>query len=146
METLADTIEYVLGGRGHGVICPACGQFAKDYERPLNSLQASALITCYRAAGDDWFHAPSLVGRAGGEFAKLRHWGLIEGGDGHAGRWRITPKGIDFLFRRIRVPQRARYYAGEFLGLVGAENWTIDDALGKKFDYAELMGDAQEEK
>lgn len=46
---------------------------------------------------------PSLhrLGIRSENHAKLRHWGLIEGGDG---RYRITELGWDFLAGEIRAP------------------------------------------
>lgn len=40
---------------------------------------------------------------AGGDYAKTTMWGLATRGE-RAGRWRITPHGVDFLLGRVDVP------------------------------------------
>jgi hypothetical protein len=67
-----------------------------------------------RDGGD--MHAP------GGEYAKLRHWELIErkgrehgDGGGGCGYWRITERGWLFLEGRILIRNTVHEYAGGLL-------------------------------
>lgn len=88
----------------------------------------------------------------GGDYAKLIHWGLVEqkphvpgkknGSPSRdtrdSGMWRPTFKGLDFVYRRTMVPSHVLLYdnikLGEELHLI-----SIEDALGKKHSYTELM-------
>jgi hypothetical protein len=127
-----------------GHACPVCTQFAKVYKRKLNARMAWTAVRLYRAgAAERFVHLSSLAGD-GCEGGKLRYWGLVEEetarreDGGRSGWWTLTPKGVAFVQREVRVPSHARIYDGRCLGLVG-EPIGIGEALGEKFDYAELM-------
>lgn len=129
-----------------GATCPCCTQMAKVYPRIIYSTMARELIRCYRAAGTDWFHVPTVIGHNGGDLLKTRHWGLMEeetdirrDDGGRAGFWRITLLGESFILRELLVPKRAHVYNNRRLKLDGPDV-TIVDCLGKKFSYNELMG------
>lgn len=142
MDSLAEAREFVEDGiRDKGVTCPCCGQFAKLYPRTLNGQMASALIKCWRAAGTDWFHVPTLVPARADE-AKLRYWGFIEQDPTRNGYWRVTEQGVQFIRQLIRVPRQALVYNTRLYGFKGPD-WGIKEALGQKFDYDELMGPAE---
>jgi hypothetical protein len=73
------------------------------------------------------------------------HWNLIAsvGGnraDGckHNGHWRITERGEQFVKQQILVPSHVYLYNGKFQGY-SQESTSILQALGKKFNYNELM-------
>jgi hypothetical protein len=82
----------------------------------------------------------------GGDYAKLLYWKLVEQkpktddkkDTKDSGLWRPTHKGLDFVYRRVQVPSHAYVYNSRVLKfestLIG-----IEDALGAKFSYAELM-------
>jgi len=97
----------------------------------------------YRQAGMDMIHVPTIT-RMGGDTCKMVYWELIEeessrrADGGRAGYWAVTPKGRDWILGNITVPQYARIYNGRCQGLTGNER-TIVQALGKKFNYRELM-------
>jgi hypothetical protein len=129
-----------------GVDCPCCSQRAKVYRRPLYGTMARDLIKMYRANGLNVFHLPTLLGHSGGDSNKLRFWGLIEeepntrpDGSKRAGYWRVTEDGEEFIMLRAKVQSHILLYAQGFLGLDG-DYISIDDCLGKKFNYTELMG------
>lgn len=127
-----------------GAKCPCCDQFAKVYRRPLNSGMVRSLITMWLAAGRDWQHVPTTVGGRSREEGKLRYWGLVQesagvrGDGGRAGWWRLTEAGEMFVRRAAQVPRYALIYDGQALKLEG-RLVSIDDCLGTKFNYAELM-------
>ena len=111
---------------------------------------ACALIRAWRAygTGEEW-HLPTLVG-ASGDTAKLVHWGLIaaisglrDDGSPRNGWWRVTETGQDWVLGRIAVPRYVFLYDSRFLDFDGdgEQRWTVTDALGKKFDYEQLMTD-----
>jgi hypothetical protein len=82
----------------------------------------------------------------GGDWAKLTHWKLIEAkpdetrkdGSRRVGLYKITPRGVDFVERRVEVPKYAYIYAQHLIGL-SEKMTTIDDALHDRFNYGELM-------
>jgi hypothetical protein len=84
---------------------------------------------------------------AGGTLATLRHWKLIEQQeqpDGErskkaSGFWRPTELGVNFVRRMARVPSHVVLYNNEVEGFTETTT-DIEEALGKHFDYAELMG------
>lgn len=131
--------------------CPLCRQFAKVYRRRVHATMARELIHFYRRAGLEWFDLPLLAGEISGkrraytgDSAKLRYWGLMEENDarredgGRAGWWRVTRRGVDWVTCRLLIPKYARIYDGRCLGYAG-EPVSIEDALGERFDYRELM-------
>lgn len=147
--SLRDAIEYVLAiAPNGGGICPCCQQGVKVYKRKLASSAAYGLITMYRHHGTAFGHAPTTadLARLGGELARLSLWGLLEeksemrDDGGRAGWWRVTERGEAFVQNRCRVPKHVRVYAGQVLGLDNIETTSVLEALGDKFNYAELMG------
>ena len=94
---------------------------------------------------------PSVDPARGGDVAKLEYWGLLEEergvrpDGGRAGYWRVTLRGEDWLHGKVEVPKYARVYDGRMLSLTGP-SWSVFEALGKKFDYRELMSGDYESK
>ena len=144
-----------------GAICPLCHQFAKIYKRKLSSSMAYALILIYRAfrnGPDVWLHVPEYLSRnslfgvvvRGGDWAKLVHWGLIVSkGDEvrddkspRTGLYKITDLGRAFVEGRVSVPRYAYIYNEQCLRMSDETLVTIQQALGDRFNYAELMSPA----
>lgn len=135
----------------HGTDCPLCQQRAQVYKRKLSSGMAWGLIMFYRHVDGDtdkWLHVPSStdLSRLGGDWAKLKRWGLIEArgdvrddGGKHSGWWRITEDGIAFVRGILSVPSHFTEYNGRVLRLVEDKVTTIQKSLGSKFSYDELM-------
>lgn len=107
-----------------GSNCPCCGQFVKRYKRKLTKTHVNYLLELYRIGKDDlerFIHVSELISKSkqfaktfSGEFARLRHFGLIEsGGDGN---WRITRKGINFIDNKIEMPKYIKIYNNKVLG------------------------------
>lgn len=131
-----------------GAKCPCCTQFTKVYRRPLNSGMARSLIRMYRAAGTDWQHVPTTTSGGSREEGKLRYWRLVEEDrreredGGRAGWWRVTNAGRAFVLGQFQVPKHAIIFDARCLRLDSTDGLiTIREALGKKFNYAELMAD-----
>jgi hypothetical protein len=131
----------------HGERCPVCTQLAKVYRRSITSRSARSLIALYRAVGRDWGHLPTILRDKQADEAKMAYWGLIEEervrrpDGGRAGWWRVTAAGQEWLQGHSTVPKYARIYDGRCLGLEGPET-TIHEALGTRFNLAELMAGA----
>jgi hypothetical protein len=142
--TLREARDWLRERVDEGTACPCCTQLAKVYRRNLNSGMAHSLIAVWRVGGDGWVHLPTQIDARSREEGKLKYWGLLEEDrdkredGGRAGWWRVTPLGLAFLRHEIQVPKYARVYDGRCLGLVGDPVW-ITDALGARFNYADLM-------
>lgn len=147
-------VKLIKGGSHH---CPTCGRHNRVYRRTLNSAMARQLIILFqqgRGAGAyPWVHASEVVlpGTSGpGDFSKLKHWQLIEAaGDGiraedskkSSGYWRITPAGVKFAIGQLSLQPVAVLLNDQLLTFEG-DKAQIHAALGKKFNYSKLMGDA----
>lgn len=142
--------EIMNKAKEDGAECPCCGQFVKVYRRTINSTMARQLITAWHKHGHEWFHTRDVVladSAGAGDFSKLENWGLImrqphvQGEDGKrtSGMWKITALGADFINGKSLVPQYVFIFNGEKQGAGGGEIH-IQHALGKKFDYREIMG------
>ncbi len=133
-----------------GITCVCCGQFAKIYRRNIHSTTAAQLIKAYKlGAATDYVHVSKLLfkGSSGiGDFPKAVYWNLIEEMPNNdpqkrtSGYWKLTPLGIDFVRGMAGVTKYAHIYNGElvepkFSGPVVF----IDECLGKKWDYREMM-------
>jgi len=139
-----------------GAHCPTCGRFGKIYARGITGAMAYALILMaqYREKnGDIYFHVEdyfkSLSGIPSsirGDFSKLKHWGLIrskaeqrEDGSRRNGFYRITDRGVAFVHGGTTASKHIAIYNEEFLGFLDDKRVTIEQCLGKKFNYQELM-------
>jgi len=131
-----------------GADCPVCTQRVQLYKRKLNSGMAKALIQIYRYGGASWTRVQDIPdGPKGGDYAKLRFWGLLESSsertdDGNsAGYWRVTPLGVDFVQGRKRVRSHVLTFNNKTYAMPEeASMISVYEALGDRFDYNELMG------
>lgn len=132
-----------------GYRCSCCGQFCKRYYRHFNSNMAIALIVLYRNLDKGFVHLENLMKEAGykrcGDASYLRHYRLIEKKEGKRedgsprnGMYKITSAGIMFVEGKTKVKKKYIIYNNKHEGFEGDEI-TIQDALGTKFDYRQLM-------
>ncbi len=148
--TLGEARQLVRRYLNEGLRCPCCEQMAKVYRRKINSSMAGDLIAMYRAFGTEWGYLPDLRKRASlkgnREESKLRYWGLVEERNerredgGHAGWWRVTAKGEQFIRRQAKLPKYAHIYDGNRVAYSGPDTGIVE-ALGSPFRYDELMSD-----
>lgn len=145
-QTLEEAQKFLRDRLSEGTECPCCEQFAKVYRRKITAATAQALILMYREARRGWVYMPDLLQRKQADETKARYWGLIEEshetrGDGSSrvGVWRLTQHGVDFVLGNVEIPKYALIYDGECQGLDESESVTIHDALGTRFNYADLM-------
>ncbi len=142
-----------------GCTCPLCGQFVKRYKRPLNSSMAVFMIMLrkYQAAhpSEAWVDVPKLLSTSktatarGGDYAKLTGWGLIEplpdgvreDGSKRVGLYRMTELGKSWSAGQAAVPKYVFFYNESPLAKQPpvVATVTIEQALGSKFNYADLM-------
>jgi hypothetical protein len=102
----------------------------------------------YERTGD-WVYvqqnAPRYVIRSN-EIGKLVHWKLVVQKPNEdptkrcSGLWRPTKKGRSFVYQKISVPSHVYLYNNQ---LEGFTDKLVDvvGALGKRFNYAELMSE-----
>lgn len=150
-DTLEQEKQRLLYDREIGTHCGACGQFTKVYKRQIYSTVARALILAYKlSATKDTFHIGEILQEgilAYGDLQKTRFWGLLEllpeiptNGARTSGTWRVTQKGKDFIEGKIKIPRYIYLYDGKFLQFDSSKETDIFQALGKRFNYNELMG------
>lgn len=150
MHLVRDAKKYLIENREEGVICPCCNQFYKVYARGIHATMARNLIQLYRktvADGDGYYHVNDFARPyGGGDFAKLRFWGLVEEMEKDpddtetrtSGMWRITERGKLFARGELMVERYARIFNQKLYRMEG-EMIDIRHSLGKRFDYEELM-------
>jgi hypothetical protein len=156
-EARKDLREKVLQS-GEEETCPCCQQTVAVRPRTIHATMAAQLIRIYREGllqPEGWVNVQKIYRPgAGGDYAKLRFWGLLEargsrGREENApGEWRVTSLGVDFVLGRVRIPNKIFTYNNGVVSPVHlgwevkVEMISIHDALKKKFDYAELMGES----
>jgi len=132
-----------------GYKCSCCGQLVKRYFRKFNSNMALALIILYRNKDKGFIHLENTMKELGykrcGDASYLRHYRLIEKKEGNRddgsprnGMYKITGIGIMFVEGKSKVQSTFIISNNKHEGYEG-DDITIQDALGKKFDYTELM-------
>lgn len=155
--TLKEAKDLLKNEWSDGVECPCCTQFVKLYKRKITSSMAYALILIYRYFKNhpekEYVHMNDYLNSIeglpfaikSGDNAKLRYWGLMEekpevrdDGSTRAGYWKITELGKQFVEGDTAVQSHAKVFNSKSYGLEG-ELITIQDALGNKFNYDELM-------
>tara|TARA_R110002060_G_scaffold2549_3_gene4261 strand:+ start:2689 stop:3198 length:510 start_codon:yes stop_codon:yes gene_type:complete len=150
-STLAEARLAVLENRDKGMICPCCDKFTRAYRRNFNSTMSRSLIWLVKIweAENPWVDVPKNAPRwlvRSNQLPSVRWWDLIERCPNdnpevkHSGLWRPTQKGLEFVYKRTKIPSKALTYDGKVIALEG-DMVTIEDTLGTKFHYAELMGD-----
>ena len=154
-ESIAFARAKVMDFLPHGMPCPVCNQYCKLYKRKLSSGMVKALIKLATVQSKFnmveikiWVDA-SKLNLAGGDYAKLRWWDLVE----HrklrkdekesnlkkdSGKWRVTQDGIKFLSGEIEVPRYIFIYNNR-VSMFSAERTDAKSALGDKFNFGELM-------
>lgn len=131
---------------GEPVKCPMCDTYHKVYKRNVTSTMARELIAFYRVNRNRFGHITGINSR-GGDFAKLRLWGLIEqapdsyampiGGKSNS-YWRVTAYGYNFINGHTSIKKYKHVLNGTVVGDSG-DHLTIHDCLGNRFNYDELM-------
>lgn len=148
--TIAEAKKLLREQWEKGLKCPCCNQLVKLYKPALRANMAMVLIDIYKTmqrTNKTWVHVMDEVKPINGDYAKLRFWGLLapKGDDPvkdtkASGFWSVTDKGVDFILGKQSVPSRVHIFDnrkwGESGGMV-----SIQQALGKKFSWQELMGD-----
>lgn len=121
----------------------------KVYTRHLNSNMALCLLALYRHGINEFVKVEDFLLQNGyprcGDFSYLTHYGFLEklianreDGSKRNGYYKITGRGLLFAENKTYVPEKFIICNGKLLGFEG-KNISIRQALGKKFNYNELM-------
>lgn len=142
-----------------GTKCACCGQSVKLYKRKINSGMALFLIGLWRLECRHQETLPGMIGReffsnkqvmnemdltaSSLDYSVMKHFGIIEpriseGGKKDSGYWRLTREGIDFVANGKKVNKHVLIFDNKKQGF-SDEFTTIQEALGDKFDFQELM-------
>jgi len=153
MHSLQIAKDKVQDNLAEGSKCECCGQTAKLYRRRITGSMAVCLLAVHRKS-HDYIHVakylrtvPQLknIALGGGDFAKLRFWGLIEEKPGdrddgckHNGFFRITDTGISFVTGQLKIQSHILVYNNVLKSFDG-DLINFTEAFGNKFNYDELM-------
>lgn len=132
-----------------GYICPCCGSFCKRYYRKMNANMCIVMIALFNKKKFGFVKIEEFMRVGGfkrsGDFPYLVHWGFLEkmegkreDGSSKNGFYKLTEKGRQFVLCQITAPQTLIWFNGKCEGFEGRDV-NIKEALGKQFDYAELM-------
>ncbi len=130
-----------------GSECPVCTQFVKLYPIKIPATGVRDLIRLYRLTDGDtdgFLHVNDFADLSSRSFAKLAHWDLIQSEINEdtdkrtSGMWTIAAKGKRFVEGDEKVPNRA-YIFDSSARAFSHDLVSVQDALGNKFDYEELM-------
>ena len=157
-RTLAEAKQWLQDHIADGAVCPCCDRYTKLYKRNINSSMAYVLILIHNhfqsAPEAEWLHVPSYLNERGlrgcvsaairGDWAKLTHWNLLTekqclcGTGTLAGYYKITARGVAFAQNTCRVAKSV-YLRNNEVEHFSDDTVSIRGALGKKFNYSELL-------
>jgi len=139
-----------------GVVCPVCDRLAKVYRRKINAGMLKPLLRLYAlcplARDTDGYVKIGVGGAfrtAGGDYAKLTLWGMIEplpnaeraDGSTRVGFWRITEWGRRFVEGKAAAPKYMYEYHGKPVTVDAGrpEKMVTVYDLDPTFDFGEMM-------
>jgi len=149
---LQEAIDALEEGIEGGTRCRCCGRHAQLVKRGMTEARAKMLVGLVRVqkgTGGEGVRVRDIpLGRkdvrvGGGEFAKLRYFGLIEEKPNEdpkktrSGLWKATEAGVDFCYGRHTVPKYALVFNSRCWGH-GGPQVTLLDLVGKEFDVRDL--------
>jgi hypothetical protein len=154
MITIAEGKQKLRAEWEKGLHCPCCNQWVRLNPYTCHHSRARVLIILhkatveYRTDPSGFIHVEDYLVDLGvkikGVVGKMKYWGLVEAMPNDdpskktSGYWRITDKGMQFVNREITVPQKAFVFDDKVYKF-STNEISIVEALGKKFDYSELM-------
>ena len=143
-----------------GVSCPCCNGLVKVYKRKLNTGMALFLISLYKIQfGKVHLGSSEVITEVHAkdvlkglnthtkslDYSVLKHFGLIDSVKGEnsegkksSGFWTLTTSGIQFVLGSYLAPAYVEIYNNKRLN-DSDERVGIEEALGRNFDYEELM-------
>lgn len=138
-----------LLNQGHAVVCPLSGKLIKVYWRGLHHSQIATLRRLRDKSdklGMTYLHVEFFSARRDGDLAKLALWELAQPLEPATrleqeivkGKWRITPRGRQFLDGSLRIPRQVAVLLGERLGYVDEADAIGVEDVQAEFDPAAL--------
>ena len=137
-----------IKGRGRSLLCPLCDQRMQRYKRSINKKMVETLFKLYKKnllEDGRWVPVQEIYTKgSSGDYAKLRHWGLIEAMDKRSayknsvGYWRITALGKLFAEGNVKVAKFAVLYDNQCVGFEG-DQVNVAQCHGENFSYPALM-------
>ena len=148
-QTLQDAQLEMLTGVEKGTDCPCCGQLVKLYRRRLHAEMAVFLCKLVKRYDEypRFYSTREIIGggpKSSTDGAYLTRWGLVEKekaenhAGGKAGKYKPTGKGLTFASDRASVASHVFLLCGKVVGFSDT-TVTIQECLGAKFSYSELM-------
>lgn len=139
-----------------GYVCDCCGQFVKRYTRSFNCNMALTLVLLHKFNVNGFIKVEDFLIANGrrrcGDFSYLVHYQLLEkmtgkreDGSKRNGYYKITGRGLMFAEGKLKVHSKFLIFNNQFQGFSG-EEIDVKQALGKNFDYDELMLNAKTDK
>jgi hypothetical protein len=148
MSTITDAREHLHKNLEKGLPCPVCARFCKMYKRRFHSEMGLFLIRLVKffRETDAWVHTRTInpgTAKSSSDGSYLTLWGLIERkpvsvGSKSAGLYKPAQEGIRLVDGLIQAPDHAFVFNNKVLGF-SEKTVTIQEILGTKFDYDELM-------
>ena len=133
---------------GEIVTCPLCGSDNKIYKRRVHSTMARDLIKLYQVGGMERYvyYGEFRTTAGSGDMAKARWFGLLvpEKNDPNVkansaeGYWKLTEKGKMFVESDVFIDEYVEVYHNKVIAR-SRGRVDIQDCLGTKFNYSELM-------
>ena len=145
-ETLEEAKQYLRDNWIEGAECPCCKQKVKLWSKPLIGTAVADLIRLNKLWQKNGVavHISEFT-KQRSNFYTLVYWGFIVKGDVEidgkkrsSGYWLPTIKGGKFIDNEVTVQSYADTYNNKVIRFTGKQIG-VKEALGKKFDYEELM-------
>ena len=114
-----------------GLNCLLCDRWNQRYRRSVTSDMARVLKRLADIETETpgrFVHVYDELGVKGGDYGKLRIWGLIET-NGESGYWRIKPRGIEFVNDELLIPKTVILLNNRIVDFVGADI-SFNEAIG----------------
>lgn len=144
-----------------GIICPCCDKLAKIYRRGIcgsvaNYLHAMIMAHESGLGTEGWLYITGkksggkcvgdLLAPAGGDYAKLRWWGLVDNkplirkdGSKRSGYWRVTELGYKFARGEAKVRKYFYEYNNEPIAIQPeCKLVSIHEIRGVEFDFRSI--------
>lgn len=132
-----------------GAVCPCCNEVTRHYCRTINNKMARTAIQLYRAYSVGSYvditafitYLGDMELMKGREWGRLALWGILEDDDTaepRKGIYKLTEFGYNYVFNGAQVYKKL-WTLKDRVVAAGNETATIRDALGKNFNYDEIM-------
>ena len=149
-NTIREAKNYLRENWVVGAKCPCCTQNVKLTPTKIDPPMAmwlKALVDEFERT-NDWIELKTmekLVGQRNGNYAKLRHWKLIEPNmqndnpkKRQSGQWRPTANGIAFVNMQTTVPEKVYLYNRKRYKY-SPKLVSFTDCAKGEFDFRELF-------